>query len=170
MKKVILLVMTAIAVITIPLVAQTSVTGNIRTEIVNPITIEETEQLNFGKIVSRTAGGTVQVSPENNRVASGNVSLTSDPYNAGSFVLTGSPNMLINMVLPQNARKLRSNKSAGELTVDQFISNIPIEGQMTGSSDGKLKINIGATLYIGNWISNPSGSYSGIYEIIFPYN
>lgn len=162
--------MTVYAVIAIPLVAQTNVTGNIRTEIVTPTTVEETEQLNFGKVVSQTSGGTVQISPENNRVASGNVILTNDVYNAGSFILTDSPNTLVTMVLPQSPQKLHSNKGSGELTVDQFTSNIPSEGKMTNSSDGKLRISIGATLYVGNWSTNPTGIYTGTYEIVFPYN
>lgn len=171
MKRVFtLIIMAACSAIIIPLVAQTTITGNIQTEIVAPITVEETEQLNFGKILTQTSGGTVQISPDNNRVSTGNVALTNDIYNAGSFVLATTPNSLITVVLPQGKLKLHSSSGSGELTVDQFVSNISSTGQNTNATDGKLRINIGATLYVGDWKSNPTGTYTGTYEIVFPYN
>ncbi|MDR3705757.1 MAG: DUF4402 domain-containing protein [Paludibacteraceae bacterium] len=163
------MVMTTLFVITIPSLAQTSIVGNIQTEIVVPTTIAETELLNFGKIVSKSDGGSVVLSPKNNRVSGGNVTLTNDQYSAAGFVVTGLPNTLISMILPQSVQKIYSNNGSYELAVDQFISNIPTNGQLTNSS-GKLEINVGATLNIGNYTSNPSGIYSGTYEIIFPNN
>jgi hypothetical protein len=169
MKGGLFMVMTALAVITIPSLAQTSVTGNIQTEIIVPTTIVETELLNFGKIISKSEGGSVVLSPKNNRVSSGSISLTDDQYSAGSFAITSFPNRLISMVLPQSAQKIHSSNGLYKLTVDQFISDIPTNGQLT-NSNGKLEINIGATLYIDNYIFNPSGIYFGTYEIIFPNN
>ena len=169
MKRGLFMVMTALVVITIPSLAQTSVMGNIQTEIVVPTTIAETELLNFGKIVSKSDGGSVVLSPKNNRVSGGNVTLTNDQYSAAGFVVTGLPNTLISMILPQSVQKIYSNNGSYELAVDQFISNIPSNGQLT-NSEGKLEINVGATLNIGNYTSNPSGVYSGTYEIIFPNN
>jgi len=169
MKRGLFMVMTALVVITIPSLAQTSVMGNIQTEIVVPTTIAETELLNFGKIVSKSDGGSVVLSPKNNRVSGGNVTLTNDQYSAAGFVVTGLPNTLISMILPQSVQKIYSNNGSYELAVDQFISNIPTNGQLT-NSEGKLEINVGATLNIGNYTSNPSGVYSGTYEIIFPNN
>jgi hypothetical protein len=163
------MVVVAIAATTIPTQAQTSAMGRITTEIVLPITVVQSQDLNFGKIISSADGGTIIITPKGERISTGNV-MVLDEFSAGKFALTCRPNSLVMISLPQLPQKLYSNNGSHELTVDNFSSNIPESGQIARQSDGMVDISIGASLHLGNWSNNPTGIYSGTYEIVFMYN
>jgi hypothetical protein len=150
--------------------AQTSVIGRVETEIAVPVTAVETTLLNFGKVVSQSGGGTIQISPKGERVATGSVVLLDELFSAGKFVLSGVPNGLVSIVLPQTAQKLSLSNGNNEITVDQFTSDVPVGGQIVRQSDGKAEVSIGATMYLGDGLNNPAGFYAGTYEAVFMYN
>lgn len=149
---------------------QTSVFGKMEAEIAVPVSASETELLNFGKILPQTGGGTVRISAMGERVATGNVTLVDDIYSAGRFIVSGMPSSLVSIVLPQTPQKMVLANSNSEITVDDFVSDVPIGGQIIRQGDGKAEVTIGATLYLGNSLSNPAGYYTGTYEVIFMYN
>ena len=62
------------------------------------------------------------------------------------------------------------NNGSQELTVSEFISDLPVGGQVARLSDGRIEVSVGASLYIGNWSNNPAGFYTGTYEVVFLYN
>jgi len=139
-------------------------------ELAVPVTAMETELLNFGKIVPEASGGSVVISPTGERTASGSILLMDENYSAGTFTIAGVPNSLVSIVLPQSAQRLSLTNGNSEITVDGFTSNVPPGGQIVRQSDGKTEISIGATLFIGNGLSNPAGYYTGTYEVVFMYN
>lgn len=139
-------------------------------ELAVPVTAVETELLNFGKILPEASGGTVHITPTGERTASGSIVLMDDTYSAGRFTIAGVPNSLVSILLPQTAQRLNLANGNSEITVDGFTSNVPVGGQVVRQSDGKAEIGIGATLYIGNGLSNPAGYYTGTYEVVFMYN
>lgn len=154
----------------ISLSAQTSVVGKVEAELVVPVSAVETDMLNFGRIVVEAGGGTIQISSTGERIATGNVLFADELFSTGKFQLSGLPESLVSMVLPQTAQKLYMSSGNQTLTVDNFTSDVPTGGQVARQSDGKAVISIGATLYIGNNLSNPAGFYSGSYEVVFTYN
>ena len=170
MKQLSVIVIAIFSIISLPLYSQTNVLGKMEVEIAIPVTAVETEFLNFGKVLPQTGGGTVRISVRGERTSTGNVTLLEDTYNAGKFVLSGMPNSLVSIVLPQTPQKLVLANGNSEITVDEFVSDIPVGGQVIRQSDGKAEISIGATLFIGNSLSNPAGYYTGIYEVVFMYN
>lgn len=150
--------------------AQTSIIGRIEAEIAIPVTAVETNLLNFGKLVSDAAGGTIQITPQGERTASGSIILMDEIFSAGKFILSGVPSSLVSIVLPQTPQKLYLTNGNHEITVDKFVSDVPAGGQIVRQSDGKAEVSIGATLYIENGLSNPAGFYTGTYEAVFTYN
>lgn len=152
------------------LAAQTSVTGKIEVVIAIPVTATETDLLNFGRILPETAGGTVSISAAGVRTATGSVTLMDETYTAGKFTLTGMPSSLVSIVLPQTPQKLTLANGSSEVTVTDFVSDVPTGGQVIRQSDGKAEVHVGATLYVGNGLSNPAGLYTGTYEVVFTYN
>ena len=150
--------------------AQSSVTGKMEAEVAIPVSAVETELLNFGKIIPETGGGTIRITSNNERTATGSVKFQDDVYNAGKFVISAVPNSLVSITLPQIAQKLSLTNGNAEIAVDGFESDIPVGGQIVRQSDGKVEVSIGATLHIGNGATNPAGYYSGTYEIVFMYN
>ncbi len=151
-------------------IAQTSVIGKMEAEIAVPVAASETELLNFGKVLPETGGGTVKISAAGERTATGNIILMDDIYSAGRFVVSGMPNSLVSIVLPQTPQKMVLANGSSEITVDEFTSDVPVGGQVVRQSDGKAEVSIGATLHLGNGLSNPAGYYSGTYEVVFMYN
>lgn len=139
-------------------------------ELAVPVTAVETELLNFGKILPEASGGTVLITPNGERTASGGIVLMDETYSAGRFTIAGVPNSLVSILLPQTAQKLNLANGNSEVSVDGFTSNVPVGGQVIRNSDGKAEIGIGATLYIGNGLNNPAGYYTGTYEVVFMYN
>jgi len=139
-------------------------------EISVPVTAAETNLLNFGKVLPETGGGNVRISPDGLRTAGGNITVLDDKYSAGKFIISAMPNSLVSIILPQTPQKMTLADGSSEITVNDFDSDVPIGGQVVRQSDGKAEISIGATLYIGNGLSNPAGYYSGTYEVIFMYN
>lgn len=150
--------------------AQTSVLGKMEVELAVPVTATETELLNFGKIVAEAGGGSVVISPNGERTASGSLLLMDEIYSAGRFTVAGVPNSLVSVLLPQTPQRLTLSNGSSEIYVDAFISDIPVGGQVIRQADGKAEISIGATLLIGNGLSNPAGYYTGTYEVVFMYN
>lgn len=150
--------------------AQTNVLGKMEVEIAVPVTAVETELLNFGKIIPEASGGSVVISPNGERTASGSILLMDDTYSAGRFTVAGVPSSLVSIILPQTPQRLTLTNGNSEITVDAFTSDVPVGGQVVRQSDGKTEISIGATLLIGNGLSNPAGYYSGTYEVVFMYN
>jgi hypothetical protein len=151
--------------------AQNKLTGRIKAEIVIPISVTESEPLNFGKLINSSEGGRVVLSPHSERVNLGGISgFSNDYFAAGRFLVTGSPNHLITVTLPQGKQKLYSNTPSQELTVSDFTMDIPVSGQMIPETNGRLDVGVGATLYVGNWSSSKAGIYTGTYELVFNYN
>jgi len=170
MKRIAIFTLIVFIMSLIPAYTQTSVIGKMEVEVAVPVTAVETELLNFGKIVPETSGGTVQISPDGERTATGSITLMDDTYSAGRFTVAGMPNSLVSIVLPQTPQMLTLSNGNSEITVNDFISDVPVGGQIVRQSDGKAEVSIGATLYISNGLSNPAGYYSGTYEVVFMYN
>lgn len=150
--------------------AQSTVLGKMEVELAVPVTAVETELLNFGRIVPEAAGGTVRITPQGERTATGSITLMDDHYSPGRFTIAGMPNSLVSIVLPQTPQRLVLSNGLSEVTVDDFTSSVPVGGQVVRQSDGKAEISIGATLYIANGLNSPAGYYTGTYKVVFLYN
>jgi len=150
--------------------AQSSTIGKIEAEIALPVTASEANILNFGKISAETQGGSVQISPTGERTTSGSIILMDQTYSAGKFVITGMPNGLVSVKLPQTVQTLTLSNGNTTITVDEFVSDVPLGGVVIRQIDGRAEIGIGATLHIPSGLSNLAGTYTGTYEAVFMYN
>ncbi len=152
--------------------AQNKITGKIKIEIALPVTVAESEPLNFGKIINNVDGGTVIISPTGIRECTGNVrGFGNDFHSAGKFIITGPPNLLLDLSLPRGDQFILSETGGMKMIVRDFVSSPPEATQIyIPNQEGKLELGIGATLYVSNWLANPPGIYTGIYEIAITYN
>jgi hypothetical protein len=170
MKKIAVVSISALYLMVFPLNAQTSVIGKMEVEIATPVTAVETQLLNFGKVIPEAGGGTIRITASGERTSTGNVTLMDDDYSPGKFVVSGMPSSLVSIVLPQVPQKMVLANGSSEISVDNFISDVPVGGQVVRQEDGKAEVSIGATLFLGNSLSNPAGYYSGTFEVVFMYN
>lgn len=150
--------------------AQTNALGSISTEIVSLITAEESAFLNFGKISALNSKGEVQITPQGERITNGDVLVVNDDYSVGKFVIKGAKNSVISVILPQSSQQLRSSNGNYNVSVEHWACNTPQEGIVVNEKDGKIEVNIGATLRINNADNNPTGLYTGSYQVTFMYN
>ncbi len=125
--------------------------------IITPITITKTQDLNFGNVVSTTAGGTVVLSPAGVRTEAGvQLPAATGTVTAASFTVTGQDGYAYAVTLPTTAYSITTGTgSATEvMSLTAFTSNTT--GTLTG---GTQTLNVGATL---NVVANQNaGTYIG---------
>jgi hypothetical protein len=143
---------------------QVSVTGTAYTEIVPIASVNETVQLNFGRFYPEAGGGSIIISPEGMRMANGNVRLLDGTFSQGVFLITGAEINSLNVTFPDTPLLLYHTNSINTIYLDKWTFSIP------SSKPGEVYVNVGATLNFGSLESNPSGLYTGTYQVIFSYN
>lgn len=127
-------------------------------------TATPTQNLSFGAFAAG-AGGSVTVSPQSTRTATGDVILmTGGQFSQGgaaSFDLTGSPNATYQITLPADGQVTLTGSQGGSMTLSSFTSSPSGQGQL--SSVGTQTLYVGATIAIGS--NQAPGTYSGTINV-----
>jgi hypothetical protein len=144
-------------------------TAHIYTEIVEPVSVIEYQMLNFGKFTTAVGGGIIQINPSSERTSVGNIQLMGNDESAGKFVVYGIPGRIIFIVLPQESTRIYKDGSY-VMEVKDYTSDLPLSGKEIDESTGKIEVSIGASLQVGSPMQNPTGIYTGTYQIAFTYN
>jgi spore coat protein U-like protein len=169
MKKVIF-VMSVLLIFIAPQVlkAQTpsaSATANAKAEIVTPISILKTQDLDFGSIAASSVADQVTIAPNGTRTSGGNVILIAAfPGEQAVFNVSGDPNYAFNITLPGDNEVTITNGSA-TMEVNSFVCNPTSPSSLDAS--GSATLNVGATLYVG--ANQDPGSYTGTFDVIVAY-
>lgn len=150
--------------------AQANVTAQAFAEVIEALTAQETQQLNFGRFSPETNGGQIVLSPDGTRFANGTVVLASGPHNPGLFTITGAPLANFMIQLPPGPAVLVHQGSSKTMVVDQWTSVPPATTETSTQSNGSQQVSIGATLIVGNMQDNPVGVYTGSFQVTFAYN
>lgn len=125
--------------------------------IIEPIGITNTSEMNFAAVDAKN-GGTVVLTPDNARVASGGVQLADGTnVSAAGFRVTGQKGFSFDISLPQGEHVL-SNGSQNIILKD-FTSNQDGSGDLTS---GFSEFRVGATVEI------ESGQKPGTYQSMGP--
>lgn len=142
--------------------AQVSATANATAEIVTPLTLTKTVDLNFGKF-SVSAAGTVVVSPAGARTQTGGCTLLGGTVAAASFNVTGTNNAQYVITLPVSST---ITLGATNITLNTFVSNPATPGTL--SAAGAQTFTVGATL---NALGTEGvGVYTGTFNVSVNYN
>lgn len=150
--------------------SQASVTAQAFAEVITALTATETSQLNFGKFSPEVQGGQVVITPEGVRSTSGSVILSGGKANSGIFYITGTPDAMFSIQLPDGPAVLTHNNSSKTMVISNWVT-YPQAGNGTGVlASGKQFVYLGATLNVGSILDNPAGLYSGAFNLIFAYN
>lgn len=162
----ILCLLAALACLTTPaaLLAQVSVTGDVSATIQNQaITLTEDASLSFGTILPFGRPGTVAL----NTNGSANVSnaYQTAPGSAASWSVTGVPNAYFSITLPANGT-ITVTSGAFSMDVDNFNHSLGSAPRLDAA--GQASFNVGALLRVG--ANQPSGSYTGTYDVTVAYN
>lgn len=126
------------------------------------ITVVNVDDLAFGAIIVG-ASGTVAVSPQGLRTASGGALLgPSTAVSPARFRVEGDPHAAFSIVLPSSAVL---SSGAATMTVDTFVTS-PVGSGVLGP-DGLAEVELGATLRVG--ASQPAGFYQGTFDFTVAY-
>lgn len=143
-----------------------SATANGSAEVITPIAISKTADLDFGSFAAGT-GGTVVISTAGARSATGAVVLSAlDAGNAASFSVSGQANATYAITLPTSATITHTVDSTKTMSIGTFTSNP--SGTGTLSAGGAQTVTVGGTLTVGN--AQTVGSYTGTFNVSVEYN
>jgi hypothetical protein len=141
--------------LTISTFAQVSATATTSANIITPIAITKTVDMNFGNIaVSPTVAGTVVLVPAGTRTATGGVTLpaVAGTVTAASFAVTGLGTSTYAITLPGSITL--NGTPSGTMTLGTFVSTPSGTGVL---SAGAQTLLVGGTLIVG------AGQAAGVY-------
>lgn len=146
--------------------AQSSATGQAagKANILEPITISKTLDLDFGDIISQTALFTVTVTPEGVRSASNATAILTATGQAAAFTVGGAGSHSFAVTLPSTPVTIK-NSADDEMTITGFSHNL---GATPALSGGTASLTVGAVLNVG--AAQASGQYTGNFNVTVAYN
>jgi hypothetical protein len=170
-KKLLMLGATFAIVVQFDTIAMAAnVDGSATVEIVEPLTITESNGLNFGKIASGTTSGTINVN------TAGTVTKTAGPADlqvvdaagsAGVFAIAGEPSLLFTVTVPASTSLSPTGTSGGapmNVTLASDATTINAAG-LDGLGDATLTVT--GDLAVG--ANQAADTYSGIYNVTVFY-
>ncbi|MCF8450820.1 MAG: DUF4402 domain-containing protein [Taibaiella sp.] len=139
--------------------AQATATASASANIITPITIVKTVDMNFGNVaVSATLAGTVIMTPAGIRTTggAGGVTLpaTTGTVSAASFTVSGSASYTYDITLPSTATI--TDGASHNMTVNAFTSTPSATGTL--SAGGTETLTVGATLNVS--AAQAAGTYT----------
>lgn len=138
-----------------------SASSSAAAEIVSAIAIVNDAGLHFGDVVAGGTAGTVVLSVAGARSVTGGVTLgNGGAAQAAQFTVTGDSGATYAVTLPASTT---ISAGANSMVVNTFTQNAV--GTLTGGTE---VFNVGATLNVG--VSQPSGSYTGTFNVTVAYN
>lgn len=149
--------------------AQATITANAFAEIIETLTANETNQLNFGRF-STHDGGDITINPDGLRTIQGSVNGVASPYGPGIFLITGAPEASFTLQLPDGPAVLFHSETNKTMFVENWVADPPVENGPSVLTNGNMVVSIGATLSVGSYDENPVGIYSGTFQLTFAYN
>lgn len=166
------LLLSAIALTLVNLgTAQSVLEATVTAEVVDILNVAEINSLNFGRFAPEEEGGEITITPEGVRTSKGTVVLSSGEFNAATFRIHGTPDAVVSVLLPQSSIPLINPVTGKEMLIESWTaSDLVSESKSVVLGNGALTLNVGATLIVGTIGENPSGHYSGRYEVVFTYN
>ncbi|MFA5820283.1 MAG: DUF4402 domain-containing protein [Bacteroidales bacterium] len=128
------------------------------------VTVSPSQHLSFGTFIQSGTSGTVTVSAQGGRTATGSVILSniSSIVTPALFEVKAHPHTLITIVNGPYATLTGSNE--GTLTL--HIGDSDPQSPFTTKS-AYTTVTIGGTLIVGSLLTNPEGVYSGTFTVTF---
>lgn len=134
--------------------------------IVEPLDINKTADLQFGRAFFSPNANTITVAPDGTRTASDSAILgPGDSVTAACFLLYGVPNNAFHIFPPHPNRATLTN-GAQTITVDAFTCSIPTNRGRLGS-DGLATFTFGATVHLN--AAQAPGWYTGTFLVSVNY-
>lgn len=134
-----------------------------------PVTVTTTVNLAFGAFYQGGSGGTVVVNTSNVRSSTGDVVLFGGSGAASAvFRIQGNAGTLVTLLIGPDVPLTGSG--GGTMMLHIGPTNPVSPFVLTGITPVTLDMSVGGSLTVGIPASNPPGSYSGTFTIVFNQN
>ncbi len=133
-----------------------------------PIEVTVDQNLGFGAFSPGPAGGTVILDPAGTRSSTGDIillNLTAPFYMIASYRLVANPGTVVSIL--NGSDVILNGSNGGSMTLHIGNSDPGSPFVMTTVPPAYTTMHVGGSLTVGNLLSNPAGSYSGIFYITF---
>lgn len=139
--------------------------GTTQSVILNPLSVVNTSDLDFGTVIPGATTGTATIVPATSaRTMTGGTVAAGGSPQAATFVATGVLNRLYLITLPSAATTL-TNGSGGTMLVDNFTHDAGILPKF--GAGGVATVHVGGRLNVG--ANQADGLYSGTFTITIIY-
>ncbi len=170
MIRIFIILVTLVFSIQISAFAQATITAQAFAEVIEALSANETDQLNFGRFSTDVNGGDIIINPDGSRQIEGSVIGVAGPHSPGIFQVNGAPEASFTLQLPEGPIPIMHQGTNKTMLVDNWISDPPTNDGPAVLTNGSRDISIGATLNVGSYDQNPIGIYSGTFQLTFAYN
>ena len=132
-----------------------------------PVGVSFVQDLSFGAFAPGNNGGTVMVTHNGMRIATGDIILLNLGflYFPALFELEGLPGTIVHYLAGPDATLTGNNGGFLTLQIGESYPGDPII--INVSPPGKMQVYVGGTIIVGNIFANPSGQYSGYFDVMF---
>lgn len=146
--------------------AQVSATATVTANIMTPILMSKTTDMNFGNSAVTAALGTVILATNSTRTVTGGSTAVGGFPTAAAFSVTGAASTNFAVTLPAGVTTLTG--PGVNMTVDTWVSNPSGTGTFDGV--GAATVLVGATLHVGG--SQTAGTYTQVapFQVTVNYN
>lgn len=152
------------------LIAQSKLRTSAQLSIVSPVSLKETGQLGFGNFAVKKNGGSIQLTPNGERIVNGDIQLLVGDVEPAVFRFSGNLYQVVSLKLPDVPIQLHNEVNDQSIMVDLFVSNLPVGGRGLFNQDNSFEVKVGATINIGKLTNNPRGVFTGVYDAVFTFN
>ena len=140
------------------------VTGTATAEVLAPLAISQTTQMNFGDVAGDSASATTVVLTTAGATSSVDGAYTGGSPAAGAFAVTGGASLAYSITLPADGTVVLTGPGV-DMDVDGF--NHDAGGSPALDGTGNDSFNVGATLSLG--AGQVAGTYNGSYTVTVDY-
>lgn len=124
------------------------------------------QDISFGAFFQGNSGGSIIVSSDGTRLLSGDIieaNISGFSYFPAIFEVEADPGMLISILKGSDTSMFGSNGGSLGLQIGDSDTSFPIIAPPLG----RIQVIMGGILTVGNPQANPSGDYSGSFEVTF---
>lgn len=132
-----------------------------------PMTVTTFQNLSFGAIIQGFSGGSVIIYPNGSRSVTGDILQANLGYAYYPAIFEVGANLGTLVTILNGPDVVLNGSNGGTMILHLGESDPPSPFVNTLTPPGLTQVRIGGTLYVGNPLANPSGSYSGTFYITF---
>jgi hypothetical protein len=132
-----------------------------------PISVQTAQNLSFGAFFHGITGGTVIIDYDGIRSTTGDIILANLGYTYYPAIveIDAEPGYLVHIMNGPDVSLSGSN--GGSVTLHPGEASTGNSFICTAVPPGRTEVRIGGTLIVSNPGANPSGNYSGIFQVTF---